>query len=240
MKIESLPSAALIPVLDLRQGLAVQAVAGDRANYQPVESVLSTTTDPVELAQVMIEKVPCTTIYCADLDGIMHHRPQWGLLQRFFQLSVPCWVDLGICTQAEVQQVIELGGVPVIGLECTTGPNHLLELLQGTDPMQVIFSWDRKNGHFLHQWHQQPTLEELGEVLINQGLTRWIWMDLDRVGTHQGPDWEIVSRLVSRFPQAEITLAGGVRNAHDLQELATHGVKNALVASAIHRGVFIK
>src|SRR4051812_2217086 len=45
----------LIPVIDLKAGQAVRAVAGDRAHYQPLRSVLHAGGDPIGLASACRE-----------------------------------------------------------------------------------------------------------------------------------------------------------------------------------------
>ena len=62
----------VIPVLDLAHGVAVQAIAGDRARYAPAESVLTpgVTGDAVALIQAYRDTVGARECYVADLDAI--------------------------------------------------------------------------------------------------------------------------------------------------------------------------
>src|SRR5438477_12970585 len=69
----------IIPVLDLSRGVAVRAQAGDRARYEPVESVLTPVSigDPVALLRAFRSRLGATACYVADLDAI-----QGGAVQR--------------------------------------------------------------------------------------------------------------------------------------------------------------
>ena len=60
----------IVPVLDLLDGQAVHAIAGDRANYQAVESPLGHGADPVGLARRMVATVGASSLYVADLGAI--------------------------------------------------------------------------------------------------------------------------------------------------------------------------
>ena len=46
----------IVPVLDLKGGVAVHAVRGERQSYAPVRSVLSPSADPVALARAFQER----------------------------------------------------------------------------------------------------------------------------------------------------------------------------------------
>ena len=60
----------VIPVIDVRGGLAVAAVRGDRARYRPLETPLAASADPVAVAQGLRALFPVPRLYVADLDGI--------------------------------------------------------------------------------------------------------------------------------------------------------------------------
>ena len=60
----------IVPVLDLKGGLAVHAVRGQRDAYAPVRSTLAASADPVELARAFRTKLGCDACYVADLDAI--------------------------------------------------------------------------------------------------------------------------------------------------------------------------
>ena len=68
----------IIPVIDIRDGIVVHARGGERANYQPLKSLL---TQSVKLEQVIDDLLawyPFKQLYIADLDAIeqKQHTPQ--------------------------------------------------------------------------------------------------------------------------------------------------------------------
>ncbi len=60
----------VIQVIDLKNGLAVHAVRGQRDQYQPVQSSFSPVGSPLEIARGFYTKQGCTELYVADLDAM--------------------------------------------------------------------------------------------------------------------------------------------------------------------------
>src|SRR3990172_10332644 len=58
----------VIPVIDIRRGVAVHAYRGERALYQPIRSVLLQGADPLALAGAYRRILGSTSAYVADLD----------------------------------------------------------------------------------------------------------------------------------------------------------------------------
>ena len=58
----------VIPVLDLKDGQAVHAVAGQRSHYQPVRSILHPSADPMDLARAFRDMLGLHKLYLADLE----------------------------------------------------------------------------------------------------------------------------------------------------------------------------
>ena len=60
----------VIPVIDVKGGVAVAARGGNRADYRPVETPLAKGSDPLAIARGFLALHPFDTLYVADLDGI--------------------------------------------------------------------------------------------------------------------------------------------------------------------------
>ena len=60
----------LIPVIDLKGGQVVRAQFGRRDDYWPIQSPLSATSDPIDVARGLLSLYPFETFYIADLDAI--------------------------------------------------------------------------------------------------------------------------------------------------------------------------
>ena len=60
----------VIPVIDVRHGLAVAAVRGQRADYRPLVTPLAAGSDPADIARGYAALFTFPVLYVADLDGI--------------------------------------------------------------------------------------------------------------------------------------------------------------------------
>ena len=86
----------VIPVLDVKQGIAVHGRAGRRDEYLPVQSILAPSSDPFALLLAMRESLRIEEVYLADLDAIVGGEPNWRLFHSLRQASVRIFVDAGI------------------------------------------------------------------------------------------------------------------------------------------------
>src|SRR5450631_3840226 len=87
----------VIPVIDVRHGVAVAAARGDRAAYRPLVTPLSPGSDPVAVALGLCSLFAFPTLYVADLDGIEGRGSNAGLAARIKEAlpGVSVWLDAG-------------------------------------------------------------------------------------------------------------------------------------------------
>jgi uncharacterized protein related to proFAR isomerase len=87
----------VIPVIDVRGGVAVAARRGDRARYRPLETPLAEGADPVAVAQGLRTLFPFQTLYVADLDGIEGRGADRAMQHRLVEAwpGTELWIDDG-------------------------------------------------------------------------------------------------------------------------------------------------
>jgi HisA/HisF family protein len=218
----------IIPVLDLKNGVVVHARMGQRDKYRPIETSLSPTSDPIDVARGLLSVFPFTTIYVADLDAIARSGDNTATLTelRGEFPDITFWVDSGVtdwpCAQGWLNA--DLGHL-VLGSE-TQADAALLRQLRTDD--RIILSLDYAGDRFVGP---QALLSD-----PDAWPSRVIAMTLARVGSAMGPDWNRLAVIKGYRPDKLVFAAGGVRDADDLVELARLGVAGALVASCLHNG----
>src|SRR5262245_26912028 len=218
----------IIPVLDLKQGAVVHARMGRRDEYRPIETPLSPTSDPIDVARGLLKVYPFATLYVADLDAITARGDNHDALARlraaFPQLTL--WVDNGICDRSSARDWLAAGwGQLVLGSEAQRDVTFVREL---AGDARVALSLDFRGPSF-----EGPR----GRV---DDAACWpqkaIAMTLARVGSGSGPDLERLSAIRAAAPGRHVYAAGGVRDATDLVTLKRAGIAGALVASSLHDG----
>jgi HisA/HisF family protein len=218
----------IIPVLDLQRGQVVRARFGLRSEYRPIETPLSPSSDPVDVAGGLLRLYPFRTMYVADLDAIERAGENNSSLLRL-RTSFPdlaLWVDNGAREIKAARDWLTAGlGHLVLGSEAQADLG-VVEAL--TNEADVLLSLD-----FRGQAFQGPP-----ELLTNQDLWphRIIVMTLARVGSAAGPDLERLARIYSEAPDRQLYAAGGVRHLADVETLARAKVSGALVSTALHAG----
>ena len=101
---------SVIPVLDLKDGKAVHAIAGRRDHYQPIRSILHASSEPIALARAIRDTLGLHTLYLADLDAIGGWPPNLRIYQQIIALGI-CIYGLmsGVRDVISVAPLLELG-----------------------------------------------------------------------------------------------------------------------------------
>jgi phosphoribosylformimino-5-aminoimidazole carboxamide ribotide isomerase len=224
----------VIGVIDLKDGLAVHAVRGERQRYRPVRSGLVDGADPVAVARALRDRLGLRELYVADLDAIAGGRGHDDVL-RALATEAELMVDAGVGDAAGVERVLSLGAArAIVGTETLKNAAAFAEL-----PLdRLVLSLDMRAGRVLARDPELATLGP-GEALARltrAGLREAIVLDLARVGSGEGPDVGLLGELHGRFPQLALLAGGGVRDAADLRALGQAGAAGALVATALHNG----
>jgi phosphoribosylformimino-5-aminoimidazole carboxamide ribotide isomerase len=228
----------VIPVIDLKRGVAVHAVRGDRERYRPLRSRIAEGSDPVRLTRAVRERLGLDELYVADLDAITGEDGGSAVVAALAR-EATVMVDAGAATAAAVARLLELGVARVvIGTESLPGTEALRRLRADLPDAPLVLSVDLRGGRLLSP---DPALAGIAPAnalarLAESGVGEAIVLDLMRVGSAEGPDVTLLAELHARFPELELLAGGGVRHAGDLRALAEAGASGALVATALHGG----
>lgn len=232
----------VVPVIDLKHGTAVHAVAGPRHRYQPLSSVLAASAQPEEVARGLHSRLGLTELYVADLDAIETGRPPHPII-RSLAGAARVMLDAGTGNADRASGLLHLGADAVIvGTETLHSVAALPHIRQRLGGVEVILSIDLRHSRVLSRAGELCGLsaEDALAALLSDDLHQAIVLDLAKVGTGCGPDIALVSELHRRFPGVELLAGGGIRTVEDLQALRCAGAAGALVGTALHRGAITR
>lgn len=233
----------VIPVLDLRGGVAVHAIRGERTRYAPVETVLTASADPVDVAGALRRRLAARECYVADLDAIARQGDHAPAIRAIAGLGLHVWLDAGTAEPADVERAVAQDVARVIvGTETLRDARVLADLVgaaRARPGVTCVLSLDLRDGRMLAG---SPDVERLGPPTVaglawEAGIRSFIVLDLARVGSGEGARLEAARALRRQLPSAEIVVGGGVRDRADLVALRDEGFQAALVATALHKGV---
>jgi phosphoribosylformimino-5-aminoimidazole carboxamide ribotide isomerase len=228
----------VIPVIDLKGGVAVHAVRGDRERYRPLRSRIAAGPDPLDVARAVRERFGLDELYVADLDAIAGG-PGNGDVVAALAREARLMVDAGAAEAAAVARLLALGAARVVvGTESLPGAEAFARLRSELPDAPLVLSLDLRGGQVLSPDPALAALDPAGALarLADAGAEDAIVLDLARVGSGEGPDVALLGDLRSRVPGVALLAGGGVRHAGDLRALAGAGAGGALVATALHGG----
>ena len=228
----------VIPVIDLKGGVAVHAVRGDRERYRPLRSRIAAGCDPLEVARAVRQRFGLDELYVADLDAIAGGPGHPGTVAALAG-EARLMVDAGAAEAAAVARLLALGAAHVIvGTESLPGAEAFARLRSELPDAPLVLSLDLRGGQVLSADPALVALDPAGALarLADAGAREAIVIDLARVGSGEGPDVALLGALRTRVPDVALLAGGGVRHAADLRALAEAGVVGALVATALHGG----
>jgi phosphoribosylformimino-5-aminoimidazole carboxamide ribotide isomerase len=229
----------IYPVLDLKGGLVVRGVAGERHLYRPVTSSLTASARPLAVARAFRERFGFRRLYLADLDAIAGGTPAAAVYRELLEDGFELLADAGLRSGGGAIALRELGVAGIIAaLETIPAPAVLGEVCEVVGAAALVFSIDLTAGRPLGDaaaWPAEPAA--IAREACARGVERLLLLDLAAVGAGGGPaQLELIERLRRELPEVELLTGGGVRGPADLELLESLGVSGVLVASALHDG----
>ena len=235
----------ILPVIDLQGGVVVRGVAGQRENYQPVQSVLVDVPSPLAVATALHDTLGFRDVYIADLDAIAGAAPAWTDYEAIAGAGLQLWIDAGAGDCRSVQAIAAwrcLGAAVhriIVGLESLSNHEQLTDIVAEVGAERLVFSLDLKNGCPLTScphWRSRGATDIAGDV-ARLGIRELIVLDLARVGVGQGTGTEqLCQQVKQQWPDVTLIGGGGVNSRSDIDRLTAQGLSRVLVASALHDG----
>lgn len=237
---ESCHIMQILPVLDLLGGVVVRGVAGQRERYRPIVSRIVDVATPIDVARAFRRQFGLSQLYVADLDAILHHRPNFEIYRQLADDQFDLLIDAGIRDLETAAKIFESGaGALIAGLETTPNPQFLSALIRLCGQQRLIFSIDLKAGQLLTAgtaWRELTPLQ-LAKTCIHLGVDRLIILDLAQVGSSNGiSTLSLCADIRKLAPEVQLITGGGIRHLDDLQQLAAARITGVLIASALHDG----
>ncbi len=217
--------------VDIKSGSYVYATGGDRRNYRPPAWLNGQMISPAEAFRVLGQQFGADRFYVADLDAI-GGEPTTAL-PRYRGLDADMWLDLGIRSQEDWALATHTLRCPLILATETVSFRDwpdFVRLLRYDD----VVSLDMRGGKVVFR-DAHVDLGLLTQYMpLVHGNLRVLALDLDRVGSGQGPNWDLLDRLRGRHPR--LWIGGGVHDTRDLEEAEAKGIEGAVVATALFTG----
>jgi phosphoribosylformimino-5-aminoimidazole carboxamide ribotide isomerase len=225
------------PAIDLRAGRVVRLVEGD------FDRETSYSDDPVAVA-VGFAAAGVRWIHIVDLDAARTgERRESGLIAaiaRAVGREVRCQVGGGIRDLEDARVMMEAGIERlVVGTAALSSPAFARRLVTEFGAAHVAVAIDVREGVARGEgWRSSGEgydPDAALEALAAAGVTTFVVTAIDRDGRLEGPDLELLRRLVA-LERGNVIAAGGVSSLDDLRAVRRIGCAGAIVGKAIYEG----
>lgn len=220
----------IIPVLDLKNHIAVSGKSGQRNTYTPLQTIYSPNPNPFDIAgNLKINNAK--RVYIADLDLIEKQGHNIDQIKNT-NMILPVILDAGVKNYESFKFYLNFAYKVIIATETLESIEELDKIFKTFPSERIIISVDVKDGKLFSQ-NLNMNLKEFQEILKKYDPSEIILLDISRVGTGEGFNKELLEKFKDFKDQ--IIIGGGIQ-AKDLQKLEELGFKKALVGTALHKG----
>ena len=226
----------ILPVIDILNGVAVQARKGARDEYAPIVSPLTSDSDPVLLAAAFKEKFHFESVYIADLDAIIHGRPNEKIIEKIAtRLNLKIYLDSGIRSRNDFSRGGNLlAHKIVVGTETINDLDVINQARHFFMPEKVVVSLDTKAGKLFGS-SKNEAIDSVFAVIAQAQIKEIIILDLDYVGSERGMS-PYIKTIIQRYKDENVQFitGGGVRNAYDIAAAEALGCSKIMVGTVLH------
>ena len=214
----------VLPALDLLGDDAVRLEQGDfdRVIFrQPIEEFM---------ARIVATEPPL--IHIVDLQGARDGALRLDVVQRCVAVArgIPLQVSGGIRSIDAAHDALDAGAARVIVGTAVWASFDALELFARTLGPQLLVALDVRNGRIAtHGWTESSDLDVDAALRLcrEAGVARLHVTAIDRDGTMRGPDLALYRTACASG--IAVVAAGGVRDDHDVDDLAEIGCEAAVM-----------
>lgn len=223
----------ILPAIDLKDRKCVRLHQGKE------DEVTYYFDNPVEVA-MDLEKKGANYLHLIDLDGAFSNKNRnYDIIEEIVKnISIPIQVGGGIRNKEIVDNLINIGvSRIIIGTVAVENPSLIKELVDeygekiavsvdcyGEDV--AIKGWVEKSNKKIFDF-----CRELKDI----GLKTIIYTDIERDGTLDGPNIEVLDKLQKMFGD-NIIAAGGLSNIEDFYKLKDIGLYAGVTGKALYEG----
>jgi phosphoribosylformimino-5-aminoimidazole carboxamide ribotide isomerase len=223
----------IIPAVDIRGGKCVRLYQGD---YNQ-ETVFD--ENPVTAALTWYSQ-GARWLHIVDLDGAAVGEPQnTDVVEEIIKQSGLSIELGGGIRQEEVAEKLLRQGVSRIILGTAAIENReLVKRLCQQFAEAIAVSLDARDGKLAtHGWQRNTVVEvfQLSREMVDAGVRRLIYTDIEKDGTLTKPDFNMIRRLLAGA-SVPVIVAGGISRLDHLQRLKELGAEGAIIGKALYTG----
>jgi phosphoribosylformimino-5-aminoimidazole carboxamide ribotide isomerase len=222
----------VIPAVDLLDGRCVRLLRGD------FDKATTYSDDPLAVARQFAEG-GARRIHVVDLDAARDGSGNAEVVEAIVrEIGVEVEVAGGVRSAEDAARWFAAGAAGVVVATLAAEAPAAAAELAGQYSGRVSVALDMRGGRVsTHGWEKAAgaTLDDLLEVLEEAPLESYIYTDIERDGTMQGPDLTGLAGLIARSRHA-VVLSGGVSSMEDVRRANAAGAAGVILGRALYEG----
>lgn len=232
----------IYPAIDIRNSKCVRLHQGDYAR----ETIYS--VEPLTTASTFCDE-GATWIHIVDLDGAANpeHR-QLSLISEIIKnTNIKVQTGGGIRSKSQVESLLNIGAERVIiGSMTVQNPNEVSEWLNyfGAErlvlALDVIYNDNNQAMIATNAWKNtsEYSLFDMISYYEPFGVKHILCTNISLDGTLSGPDFNLYTQLLNKFPHLCLQASGGIHAINDIKLLREQGLNGAIVGRALYENKF--
>jgi phosphoribosylformimino-5-aminoimidazole carboxamide ribotide isomerase len=223
----------VIPAVDVLGETAVRLGQGE------FDRIVATGGDPDSLVR-RFASAGAPLIHVVDLDGARNGTLRPALFERLSAVARPARIQAsgGVRSIADARNVLDSGAERVVvGTAAFASEDAIGEYAAALADRLVVALDVRDGAVRTAGWTETSGLsvEDAARRCAAAGVARVLCTAIDRDGTLDGPDVELLAR-VRALTRAHVLAAGGIASEADLAAVAAAGCEAAVVGRALLEG----
>jgi len=224
----------IIPAIDIKGGRCVRLYQGD---YRP-ETVFN--EDPVT-ASLDLAFPGARWLHIVDLDGAAASEPRnmEAAEEIMKESGLSIGLGGGIRKEEVAERLLRQGVSRIISGTAAIEGRELLRKLCHRLGEAIVVGLDARDGKIaIHGWQETTAVDilQLSREMIDAGVSRLIYTDMERGGTLTQPNFDMIKRLVADT-NIPVIVAGGIARPKHLRIIKDLGAEGAIIGKALYTGV---
>lgn len=225
----------IIPAVDVLDGAAVRLTKGD------YDAVTVYSDDPWAVVSDWAAH-GVSLVHVVDLEAARTGIRQRGILAALAECGAAAQLGGGIRTAEDARQVVDAGiSRVVVGSVLVDDEVEAGRIVEAVGPRRVVAAIDVRHGRAVGSgWLDDGvSVAAMARRIERIGIEAALATGIERDGTMDGPDLELLAQVRQLLPDIELIASGGVGSLDDLAMLASSGrVDGAIVGRALYEQKF--
>jgi phosphoribosylformimino-5-aminoimidazole carboxamide ribotide isomerase len=230
----------IYPAIDLYNGKCVRLYQG-QFNQQTVYD------EPIKVA-ARYSTQGANWLHVIDLDAAKDsNKNQLTLVKQLITINaLNIQYGGGIRTAKQIENLLNLKLTRVIlGSMAVKNPKLVADWFKVFGAEKIVLALDIKNKAdksyvATEGWQKlsNTTLFDLLDYYVDAGLKHLLCTDISRDGTLSGPNIELYSKILQKFPSLQLQASGGISSLKDIKELKKINVSGVIIGRALYEKKF--